>query len=434
MPETVTMPKLGFDMAEGVLVRWVIPLGGQVNRGQVLAEIETDKATVEVESSHSGTILKYLVEEGDVVPVNAPIAIVGEAGESVEGAEKPGEKAPAEKPAEKAEPKTPAAPQKEAQPQAGPSPAPSPVLSAGPAGEPAADAAGLPDGVRASPVARNIAREKGIDLRQVKGTGPNGRIVKKDVESFTAAPAAATAAPAFAPAFAAPAAEDTTLPLTKLRQAIGRRMTESKQYFPHFYVSYEYNLDKLMAFREQANAALADQGVKLSVNDFILKAVALTLRDFPNLNASLGNNEIVRHGHYNIGVAVAVEAGLLTVVVKDADQKTLSQIAGEVKAMSGRARAGKVKPDDIEGSTFTTSNLGMYGVDNFIAIINPPEAAILAIGGAAQVPVVKDGQLAIGWRMKATLAADHRVTDGAEAAKFMQALAKGLEEPVRLVV
>jgi len=424
MADTITMPKLGFDMAEGVLVRWVVPLGGQVNRGEVLAEIETDKATVEVESSHSGTILKYLVEEGDIVPVNAPIAIVGREGEDVSDVPT-GESA--------AQPK-----ESTSEPVATPAQTePVPARTTPPAGmgEPSTDGAGLPGGVRASPVARNIAREKGIDLTKVKGTGPSGRITKKDVEGYTPT-AAAAPAPTFtlAPAFVAPTREDTTIPLTKLRQAIGRRMTESKQNFPHFYVSYEYNLDKLMAVREQANAALADLGVKLSVNDFIIKAAALTLHDFPNLNASLGDNEIVRHGHFNIGVAVAVEGGLTTVVVHDADQKTLGQISVEVKAMAGRAREGKVKPDDMDGSTFTTSNLGMYGVDDFIAIINPPEAAILAIGGAAQVPVVKDGQLAIGWRMRATIAADHRVTDGAEAAKFMQALARYLEEPLRLMV
>ena len=424
MADTITMPKLGFDMAEGVLVRWVVPLGGHINRGEVLAEIETDKATVEVESSHSGTLLQFLVTEGDIVPVNAPIAIVGAEGEKVE--------APAGSPGST----LPHAPKKDAVPEAVATPtqeSPSPA----PAGEPDDDGGTFPDGVRASPVARNIAREKGIDLTKVKGTGPNGRIIKKDVEGYTAAPISPAPAPLLSSSpspLISPAPSDTTIPLTKLRQAIARRMTESKQYFPHFYVSYEYNLDKLMAVREQANAALADRGVKLSVNDFIIKAVALTLHDFPNLNASLGNNEIVRHGHFNIGVAVAVDAGLLTVVVKDADQKSLSQIATEVKTMSGRAREGKVKPEDVDGSTFTTSNLGMYGVDDFIAIINPPEAAILAIGGAAQVPVVKDGQLAIGWRMKATISADHRVTDGAEAAKFMQALAKGLEEPLRLMV
>jgi len=421
MADTVTMPKLGFDMAEGVLVRWVVTLGGHINKGEVLAEIETDKATVEVESSHTGTILQFLVTEGDIVPVNAPIAIVGAEGEKVE--------APTGSPAPKKE----AATEIVATPAQGEQ---TPVeFIETKHGKPDDDGGAFPDGVRASPVARNIAREKGIDLRKVKGTGPNGRIIKKDVEGYTAAPATpGPAAPTFAPAFVTPTREDTTVPLTKLRQAIARRMTESKQVFPHFYVSYEYNLDNLMAVREQANAALADRGVKLSVNDFILKAVALTLHDFPNLNASLGNNEIVRHGHFNIGVAVSVEGGLTTVVVKDADQKSLSQIATEVKAMSTRAREGKVKPDDVDGSTFTTSNLGMYGVEDFIAIINPPEAAILAIGGAAQVPVVKDGQLAIGWRMKATISADHRVTDGAEAAKFMQALAKGLEEPLRLMV
>ena len=427
MAETVTMPKLGFDMAEGVLVRWVVSLGGQINKGDVLAEIETDKATVEVESSHTGTILKFLVEEGDIVPVNAPIAVVGEEGEEVGDAPTG----------------TDAAPKKESAPEVVATPAQgeqAPVEFAvgiqpteTKRGEPDDDGGAFPDGVRASPVARNIAREKGVDLRKVKGTGPLGRITKKDVEEYKAQPAAAPSLPPFVPSVAV-SATDTTLPLTKLRQAIGRRMTESKQYFPHFYVSYDYDLDKLMAIREQANAALADQGIKLSVNDFIIKAVALTLHDFPNLNASLGDNEIVRHGHFNIGVAVSVEGGLTTVVVKDADQKTLSQIATEVKTMSTRAREGKVKPDDVDGSTFTTSNLGMYGVEDFIAIINPPEAAILALGAAAQVPVVKDGQLAIGWRMKATISADHRVTDGAEAAKFMQALAKGLEEPVRLMV
>lgn len=414
MAETITMPKLGFDMAEGVLVRWVVSLGGQIKRGEVLAEIETDKATVEVESTHSGTILKFLVEEGDLVPVGAPIAVVGEEGEDVEAPSKQA-----------------AAPQTESKAGDG-----APPASEQPARsrqeEPSPDGEEFPGGVRASPVARNLAREKGIDLRQVKGTGPQGRIVKKDVETYLARPAAPALAPAPSPI--TPTAEDTAIPLTKLRQAIGRRMTESKQYVPHFYVSYEYNLDKLMALRAQANAALKDTGLTLSINDFIIKAVALTLPKFPNLNASLGEGEIVWHGRFNIGVAVAVEGGLTTIVIPDADRKSLSQISAEVKDKAERARAGKIRPDDVVGSTFTTSNLGMYGVDDFIAIINPPEAAILAIGGAVQVPVVENGQLAIGWRMKATISADHRVTDGAEAARFMQALAQYLEEPVRLMV
>jgi pyruvate dehydrogenase E2 component (dihydrolipoamide acetyltransferase) len=227
--------------------------------------------------------------------------------------------------------------------------------------------------------------------------------------------------------------EDTTVPLTKLRTAIARRMTESKTTVPHFYVTSEIDMGPVMDLRKQFNDILGET-VKLSVNDFIVKASALTLREFPSINASFNGTSIVRHGHVNVGNAVAVEAGLLTVVVKDADVKSLSQISTEVKAMAGRARDGKMKPDDVDGSTFTISNLGMFDVESFVAIINPPDAVILAVGSAKQVPVVVEGELAVGWRMKLTLSADHRVTDGAEAAQFLQALKKKLEEPLRLVV
>jgi pyruvate dehydrogenase E2 component (dihydrolipoamide acetyltransferase) len=425
MADIVTMPKMGFDMAEGVLVRWVVGVGESVNKGELLAEIETDKATVEVESTYSGTVLKHLVQEQDIVPVNEPIAIIGEEGEDISGLNVGDEDEEAEaQPAASTDEETEAA-------------IPTPVEA-----EPADAGANLPDGVRASPLARNMARVNEIDLSKVQGSGPKGRIVKADVEAYMAnppAPEPKAAAPAPAASFTAPSyatakAEDTTIPLTKLRQAIGRRLTESKQWFPHFYVTYEYDLDALMAFRKQANSMLADQGVKLSVNDFIIKAVALTLRGFPNLNASLGDKEIVRHGDINVGVAVSVDGGLMTVVCHTADQKTLSAISNEVKAKAGRAREGKVQPDDVSGSTFTTSNLGMYGVDDFIAIINPPEAAILAIGGGKQVPVVKDGEITVGWRMKATISADHRVTDGAEAADFMRSMAKYLENPMLMMV
>jgi pyruvate dehydrogenase E2 component (dihydrolipoamide acetyltransferase) len=221
---------------------------------------------------------------------------------------------------------------------------------------------------------------------------------------------------------------------SKLRQAIGRRMVQAKQELPHFYVTYEYDVAPLMALRKQINAMLVDNDEKLSVNDFIVKAVALALRQYPNLNASLDGTDIIQHGQVNIGIAVAVPNGLLTVVVRDADRKSLRQISLETKEMAGRARDGKVKPNDIEGSTFSTSNLGMYGVEEFIAIINPPEAAILAIGSAKQTPVVVDGELTVGWRMKATVSVDHRISDGAEAAQFMQSLATYLEEPLRLMV
>jgi pyruvate dehydrogenase E2 component (dihydrolipoamide acetyltransferase) len=236
------------------------------------------------------------------------------------------------------------------------------------------------------------------------------------------------------PAYQAPiTAEDKSVATTKLRQAIGRRLVESKQTIPHFYVTHEYKMEALIDMRKQINAYLPENE-KVSVNDFIVKAVALTLRQFPNLNATLNGNEIVQFGHVNVGVAVTVPGGLMTVVVKDADQKSLRQISGEVKAMAGRARDGKVRPEDVDGSTFSTSNLGMYDVDEFIAIINPPEAAILAIGSAREVPVVENGQIQIGWRMKATISVDHRVSDGAEAAQFMQKLAEFLENPVRMLV
>jgi pyruvate dehydrogenase E2 component (dihydrolipoamide acetyltransferase) len=300
----------------------------------------------------------------------------------------------------------------------------------------------FPGGVKASPVARRMAEQNGLDLTAIQGTGPGGRIVKADVQAFLLAPptedrrpkTAETGLPslAFGPIGEAPV--DQIVQTTKLRQAIGRRMAESKQQVPHFYVTTEYDMAPIMALRKQINAMLEDTGEKLSVNDFIVKAVALTLRQFPNLNASLRGTEVVQHGQVNVGVAVAVEGGLLTIVSRDTDRKSLRQISSETKEMVSRARDGKVRPDDIEGSTFSVSNLGMYSVDHFIAIINPPEAAILAVGSAKQMPVVVDGELTVGWRMKATISVDHRVSDGAEAAQFMQALQAYLEEPVRLLI
>jgi pyruvate dehydrogenase E2 component (dihydrolipoamide acetyltransferase) len=227
--------------------------------------------------------------------------------------------------------------------------------------------------------------------------------------------------------------EDETIKQSKLRQAIARRMTEAKQTAPHFYVTHEYKMEPVLDLRRQVNSLLPEEE-KISINDFILRAVALTLREFPNLNSSFAGENAVRHGAVNMGVAVAVEGGLLTVVCRDADQKALRQIAVEVKAMAARAREGKVRPDDIQGSTFSVSNLGMYDVENFAAIINPPEAGILAVGSAREVPVVEDGQVRPGWRMKATISVDHRVSDGAVGARFMQALAKYIEEPLRLLV
>jgi pyruvate dehydrogenase E2 component (dihydrolipoamide acetyltransferase) len=411
MAETVIMPKLGFDMAEGTLVRWVIGEGLPVHKGAVLAEIETDKATVEVESNFEGIVARHLVSEKDVVPVNTPIAIIAALGEQIT------EEAVAVK---RVESKQVVAEQvasgqvankqrTEAQDTT--------VMTGGPG-----------PAVKASPVARRLAREKGIDLSTITGTGPAGRVVKKDVETAVKKPVSmpvsglkGTSQPA------------THVPLTKLRTAIARRMAEAKQQVPHFYITHEYDMATLMALRKAINSMLPEDE-KISVNDMIIKAVALTLKRFPNLNASFQGSEVVQHGAVNIGIAVAVEGGLLTVVCRDTDQKPLRQIASEVKSVVSRAREGKVRPDDIEGSTFSVSNLGMYDVESFSAIINPPEAAILAIGAVKDVPAVKDGRLGVGVRMKATISVDHRVSDGVEAAKFMQALAEVLENPLRLLL
>jgi pyruvate dehydrogenase E2 component (dihydrolipoamide acetyltransferase) len=420
MAEIISMPKLGFDMAEGVLVRWVKQVGEPVNKGEVLAEIETDKATVEVESAFSGVVLQHLVDPGTSVPVNDPIAVVGAEGEKVEGLTS---KAEGQKPSEDA-----------AKVDAGEPENRKTEESQSPTSNPQSEI------VKASPLARKVARDKGVDLGAVVGTGPGGRIVRRDIEKALASgqtskiesqPADTRKIETSSIAYSKLA--DEIVQTTKLRQAIGRRLVESKTTIPHFYVTHEYKMEALMDLRKQLNGYLPD-GEKLSVNDFIVKAVALALREFPNLNATLQGDKIIRKGQVNVGVAVTVPGGLMTVVVKDTDQKPLRIISSEVKSMAARARDGKVKPEDVDGSTFSTSNLGMYDVDEFIAIINPPEAAILAISSAKEVPVVENGQIKVGWRMKATISVDHRVSDGAEAAQFMQSLAKYLDEPVRMLV
>lgn len=417
MAETINMPKLGFDMAEGLLVRWVRQVGETINKGDVLAEIETDKATVEVESSASGVVLQLIVDQGTMVPVNAPIAVVGAEGEQVDV------KPTTDDTQTTATPQIP--------------PATDSVSQAVSSAEVPSTGNGSSSMVKASPLAKKIARDKKVDLSSVKGTGPGGRIVRKDIEAALAS--GQLSLDSKQPAqpvtnYQLPiSVEDKVVPTTKLRQAIGRRLVESKQTIPHFYVTHEYKMEALMEMRKQVNAYLGENE-KVSVNDFIIKAAALTLRQFPNLNATIKGNEIIQFGHVNVSVAVTVPGGLMTVVVKDADQKPLRQISAEIKSMAARAREGKVKPEDVDGSTFSTSNLGMYDVEEFIAIVNPPEAAILAIGSAKEVPVVENGALGIGLRMKATISVDHRVSDGAEAAQFMQALAGFLENPVRMLV
>ena len=415
MAETINMPKLGFDMAEGTLVRWLKKEGETVAKGDVLAEIETDKATVEVESSASGVVRRLLVDEGAVVPVNTPIAIIGAAEEqlpvvSEQSSVSSGQLSVSSDQLSVVE--------RSGEPEKQKS-------------EPVAQSAiSNPQSaiLRASPLAKKIARERNLDLSRVRGTGPGGRIVRRDVEAVLGEQRVESREQRVESR-----GVEESVPLTRLRQIIARRMAEAKASVPHFYVTHEFKMDALLALRTQLNGYLPEEE-KISVNDFIVRAAALTLRQFPNLNASFAGDKVVRHAAINIGVAVAVEGGLLTVVCKDADQKPLRQIAAEVKRMAAAAREGKVRPEDIEGSTFSISNLGMFDVENFAAIINPPEAAILAVGSARQVPVVEAGEVKVGWRMKATLSVDHRVSDGAEAAQFLQALAVYLEEPVRILI
>jgi pyruvate dehydrogenase E2 component (dihydrolipoamide acetyltransferase) len=418
MAETINMPKLGFDMAEGTLVRWVKKEGETINKGDVLAEIETDKATVEVESSASGVVRKLLVDEGAVVPISTPIAVVGTAEEKIE--------LPAAAPAEsKPSPAPAAAPEKTSNPVPQPAPAQASTL------EPPSTI------IKASPLAKRLAQEQNVDLTNIQGSGPGGRVVRRDIEKALSGQQVPVNVAPITPAqpVVLPGIQlsDQTVPMSKLRQSIARRMTASKTTIPHFYVTHEFKVGALIEMRKQVNATLGENE-KISVNDFIIKAVALTLHQFPNLNASLEGNAFKLHGSVNIGVAVSVEGGLLTVVCKDADLKTLSRISAEVKSMAARVRQGKIRSEEIEGSTFSISNMGMYEVENFNAIINPPEAAILAVGSAREVPVVEAGEVKPGWRMKATIAVDHRISDGAEAAKFMQALAIYLETPLKMFI
>lgn len=424
MAEYITMPKLGFDMREAELVTWLKEVGDSVEKGEIIAEIESDKATLELEAQSGGILLQKLEDEGAVVAVGANIAIVGAEGEDVsEMAAADGEGA--EPAAEEAEPEPEAAPPAEGEEAR--------------AARDEAVSEEFPGGVKATPVARRVAEEHDVDLKRVDGSGPGGRIRKADVESYLErapeeAPAAAPAAPVTFEPTRVPTGPDTTeIETSRLRKAIGRRMVESKTTFPHFYVTSAVDMDEALALRKRINAMLPEEQ-KVTVNDMVVKAAALALRDFPNINASFGGDTIVRHNNINVGTAVAVEGGLTTVVQKNTDASTLSKIAADNKAMIARAREGKIKPEDVQGGTFTVSNLGAYDVENFIAIINPPEAAILAVGTAKKVAVVRDGELGIGSQMKVTISADHRVTDGAEAARYMQKFKELLEEPMRLLV
>lgn len=417
MAKIIEMPKLGFDMAEGTLMNWVKAEGDKVEKGETLAEIETDKATVQVESSENGVVFKHLAAPNATLPVGAPIAVISAPGETVDLDALLGGSPTAVK-KEKMEETEPASP--------------TPETTINETVEPETPAAPGPESgasAKASPLAKALARDRGVNLAAIAGSGPGGRVVKRDVEAAleSAKSPAAVSSPAFAPG------QDRALPLSKLRAAIGRRMQESKRSIPAFYLTRSIDVQDLVKMRRQMNES-REKDAKISLNDFLVRAAALALRQYPNLNASLDGNNILQHGDINIGVAVALEQGLLTVVLRNADRKSVEQIAAESGHLVRAAREGKLRNEDIAGSTFTISNLGMYDIEEFIAIVNPPEAAILAVGSALEVPVAVNGSLQVGWRLKATLSADHRVTDGAEAAQFLQALALFLEQPWRLLV
>jgi pyruvate dehydrogenase E2 component (dihydrolipoamide acetyltransferase) len=420
----VRMPLLSDTMTEGVIAEWHKKVGDKVKDDDILADVETDKATMEVMGYAEGTLLHIGVEKGQAAKVNGIIAIVGPEGTDISGILSQGD-APAKPTADKS--------------------ADAPVAEKATATEEEAATTANTSGerVKASPLAKRIAKDKGIDLNQVSGSADGGRIIKKDIENFTPA----TAAPAAASKEAAPAApaEKTAAPLpvyvgeekftekpvTQMRKVIAKRLSESLFTAPHFYLTMSIDMDGAIAARTKMNEFAS---IKISFNDLVLKAVAIALKQHPNVNSSWLGDKIRYNEHVNIGVAVAVEDGLLVPVVRFADGKSLSRISAEVKDFAQRAKAKKLQPADWEGSTFTISNLGMFGIDEFTAIINPPDACILAIGGISQVPVVKNGAVVPGNVMKVTLSCDHRVVDGATGSAFLQTLKALLEEPVRLLI
>ncbi|MEY4991172.1 MAG: hypothetical protein RI948_38 [Bacteroidota bacterium] len=425
MAEVVYMPKLSDTMTEGVVAAWTKNVGDAVKSGEVLAEIETDKATMEFESFYDGVLLHIGVETGKAAPVNSILAIIGEAGEDISSvlanaaAGAPGAAAAAAEPA-------PAAPSPAPVAASAPAPSPAPVAAA--VSAPVA-VANNSDRVFASPLAKKLAAERGIDIQAVGGTGENGRIVKRDVDHYVPYTPAANA-PAYT---AAPAGtvSYTDEPVSQMRKTIARRLAESKFTAPHFYLTLDIDMDAAMAIRKGLNSL---DGVKVSFNDMVIKAVAMALRKHPAVNSAWMGDFIRRNEHVNIGVAVAVEDGLLVPVVRFADGKGLTQISAEVREFAQKAKDKKLQPADWEGNTFTISNLGMFGIESFTAIVNPPDACILAIGGIKAVPVVKNGQVVPGNVMKVTLSCDHRAVDGASGAAFLQTFKTYMEQPAAMLL
>ena len=421
MAEVIYMPKLSDTMTEGVVASWLKNVGDAVKSGELLAEIETDKATMEFESFYDGVLLHIGVETGKAAPVNALLAIIGQAGEDISSLLNA---APAAEPAKTEEVK-PAPVVETPAPKATPALAATPVSAPKSTPKPAVNN----DRVYASPLAKKLAEEKGIDLQYVAGSGENGRIVKRDVDHYMPHPNGVSASAGNSGGLTTETYTDE--PISQMRKTIARRLAESKFTAPHFYLTLDIDMDNAMAFRTSVNAT---EGYKISFNDIVVKAVALSLRKHPTVNSSWMGDFIRRNQHVNIGVAVAVEDGLLVPVVRFADTKGFMQISSEVKDFAGRAKEKKLQPADWEGNTFTISNLGMFGIESFTAIVNPPDSCILAVGGIKEVPVVKNGQVVPGNVMKVTLSCDHRVVDGASGSAFLQTFKSYMENPVSMLL
>ena len=408
MPD-VLMPRLSDTMTEGVITQWLKHEGDAVQAGDVLAEIETDKATMELEAYDSGVLTQVLVQPGTSVPIGEPIAVIGERSRQV-----------------------PDLPQSVTPSTPSPSPVPSPSPAPGPAA--------APPRILLSPLARKTAHEHGVDLRTITGTGTGGRIVRADVEAAIAArptdqaPAGTVGLSVTRPEVpAAAAGDDERLPLSSIRRITAQRLTESAA-APHFYLTAVIDAEALLALRREVNTTFASTELKISVTDLLIRACAVALRAHPQVNSSWGGDHILRHREINIGCAVALPDGLIVPVIRAADRKSVSEIAAQAHTLTDRARSGKLAPEEFTGGTFTLSNLGMFGIDHFTAVINPPEAAILAVGAARQEAAVRDGQVVAATTMKLTLSVDHRVLDGATGAAFLRDLAVLLEQPLRILV
>ncbi len=442
MAKIIDMPKLSDTMTVGTLVKWLKNEGDAVKRGTMLAEVETDKATMELECFTDGTLLKIFSPAGSQVAIGAPLCAVGKPGETVEMPAAPAAPAAAAKEPAKPAPETAAAPKREVDPQPAKVPATAPavtVQSQGTAPAHGAAISGSGERIRISPLARKLAAEKGLDASRIKGSGPGGRIVREDVLSAekngSAKGGASTGGASFGSVSrTGPIQEERTVPVSTMRGVIAKRLLESKTQIPHFYLEIEVDAGPLLELRQQLNTALEKDGVKLSVNDFILKASAEALRRVPAANSSWEGTAIKYHGAAHVSFAVAIEDGLITPVIRDTHLKTVFAISGEAKSLGKRAKEKKLKPDEFTGGTFCVSNLGMMGIDRFSAIINPPNAAILAVGTTVKKPVVKDDQIVIGQRMSLTLSCDHRVVDGAVGAQFLAALRQLLESPSLLLI